>query len=57
MMLNQSRSKIANNLCETHFPEPIIFYMDKPLCRKCVPEYIKQQQLLRKRNPKTFNQN
>lgn len=33
--------KITNNLCETHFPEPIMYHFERPLCRKCIPEYIK----------------
>ena len=30
------------NLCEKHFPEPILFFLERPLCKKCVPEYMKQ---------------
>lgn len=26
-----------------HFPEPIILTYDRPLCKKCIPEYIAQQ--------------
>jgi hypothetical protein len=30
-----------SNICEKHFPEPIIYYMgDKPLCKKCIPDYL-----------------
>lgn len=36
-------SKIKGNLCETHFPEPILYHLDRPVCKKCLPEYLKQQ--------------
>ena len=30
-----------SNICEIHFPEPIIFDMgDKALCKKCIPIYL-----------------
>ncbi|MFQ3326973.1 MAG: hypothetical protein ACI8YC_001613 [Salibacteraceae bacterium] len=29
-----------SNICENHFPEPIIYMSDKPLCKKCIPEYL-----------------
>jgi hypothetical protein len=41
MLDPNQRHKITNNLCETHFPEPILFHFDKPVCRKCIPEYLK----------------
>lgn len=36
-------SKISNNLCETHFPEVILYHFDKPVCRKCLPELLQQK--------------
>lgn len=35
---------MGRNLCEKHFPEPIIMFLDKEksLCKKCVPEYIEE---------------
>jgi len=30
----------ASTLCEEHFPEPIILFLEKPLCKRCIPEYI-----------------
>ena len=30
-----------SNICETHFPEPIIYMSEgKPLCKKCIPTYL-----------------
>jgi len=34
---------MTQNICEKHFPEPIIYMSDnKPLCRKCIPEYLEE---------------
>jgi hypothetical protein len=31
------------NVCEKHFPEPIIYMSgDVPLCKKCIPEYMEE---------------
>lgn len=27
-----------------HFPEPIMMFKEKPLCRKCIQEEISEQQ-------------
>ena len=29
-----------SNLCEKHFPEPIIYMTDQALCKKCIPEFM-----------------
>jgi uncharacterized protein YpuA (DUF1002 family) len=29
-----------SNICEKHFPEPIIYMSDKALCKKCIPIYL-----------------
>lgn len=35
---------MSANLCEKHFPEPILYMTDnQPLCRKCVPEYMEKK--------------
>lgn len=39
-VLQQQQALLNSNICETHFPEPIIYMSDKPLCKKCVPEYL-----------------
>ena len=32
-----------SNICEIHFPEPIIYMSEgKPLCKKCIPMYLEQ---------------
>ena len=36
----QPKTQYHKNLCLEHFPEPIIMTYDKPLCKKCIPEYI-----------------
>jgi len=28
----------ANNLCQKHFPEPLILFLEGPKCKKCIPE-------------------
>lgn len=33
-------SQIYAKLCEEHFPEPILYFFDKPLCKKCLPKYL-----------------
>lgn len=40
--MNQ-QSIITNNLCIKHFPEPIIYLSDSPLCKKCVIEYLEKK--------------
>ena len=37
------------NLCEKHFPEPVLYMSDQPLCRKCVPEYMEKKNKNKKR--------
>jgi len=39
---SSNQAQVGRNLCEKHFPEPIIMFVDKErsLCKKCVPEYI-----------------
>ena len=27
---------VQMNLCQVHFPEPIMMFKDKPLCKKCI---------------------
>lgn len=39
-VLQQQQALLNSNICESHFPEPIIYMSDKPLCKKCVPEYL-----------------
>ena len=39
-MMQQQQQMMNSNLCEKHFPEPIIYMSDKPMCKKCVPEYL-----------------
>ena len=30
-----------SNICEIHFPEPIIYMIgNQPLCKKCIPTYL-----------------
>lgn len=35
---------VQMNLCQEHFPEPIMMFKEKPLCKKCIQEQIKEQQ-------------
>ena len=35
---------VQMNLCQVHFPEPIMMFKDKPLCKKCIQEEFAQQQ-------------
>lgn len=27
---------VQMNLCQVHFPEPIMMFKEKPLCKKCI---------------------
>lgn len=38
--LQQQQALLNSNICETHFPEPIIYMSEKPLCKKCIPEHM-----------------
>ena len=42
-----------SNICEKHFPEPIIYVSDRPLCKKCVPEYLER---MKKKSKKEMSQ-
>jgi len=33
---------MGSNLCVKHFPEPIIYISEEPMCKKCVPEYLEK---------------
>jgi len=33
---------MTNNLCIKHFPEPIIYISENPMCKKCIPEYLEK---------------
>ena len=42
-----------SNICEIHFPEPIIYMMnDKPLCKFCIPVYLDTMKKKSKSNTK-----
>ena len=36
-------SMVTMNLCQDHFPEPIMMFKDKPLCKKCISEQFAGQ--------------
>jgi len=36
----QQQQLMNQNVCEKHFPEPIIYMSEQPLCKKCIPEYM-----------------
>lgn len=44
----QQQQLMNNNLCEKHFPEPVIYMSDQPMCRKCVPEYMDKKNKAKK---------
>ena len=37
-----SQSMMNSNLCIKHFPEPVIYFTDEPMCKKCIPEYLEK---------------
>jgi uncharacterized membrane protein YfhO len=51
MAMPQYSSNLGRSLCEKHFPEPIIMFLDneKTLCKKCVPEYIEENMKTQKK--------
>lgn len=39
-MVPDSNELMQQSLCEKHFPEPIIYMGEEPLCKKCIPEQM-----------------
>ena len=37
-----TQSMMNSNICIKHFPEPVIYFTDKPMCKKCIPEYMEK---------------
>jgi len=35
---------VQMNLCQVHFPEPIMLFKEKPMCKKCIQEEFAEQQ-------------
>jgi tRNA nucleotidyltransferase/poly(A) polymerase len=33
---------MTGNLCIKHFPEPVIYISEEPMCKKCIPEYLEK---------------
>ena len=33
---------MTSNICIKHFPEPIIYISDEPMCKTCIPEYLEK---------------
>lgn len=46
---------MTSNICIKHFPEPIIYISDEPMCKKCVPEYLEKMNKKQKENKKDGN--
>jgi hypothetical protein len=38
-----------SNICIKHFPEPIIYISEEPMCKKCIPEYL--EKMKKKKDP------
>ena len=38
----QGQSDMTANLCIKHFPEPVIYISEEPMCKKCIPEYLEK---------------
>ena len=41
-MVPDSNELMQQSLCEKHFPEPIIYMGEEPLCKKCIPEQMER---------------
>jgi hypothetical protein len=39
---NMMKSQINSSICIQHFPEPIIYISDEPMCKKCISEYLEK---------------
>ena len=39
-MFGNQPNQMTKNLCQKHFPEPIILFLDGPKCKKCIPEQV-----------------
>ena len=33
---------MMSNLCIKHFPEPIIYISEEPMCKECIPEFLEK---------------
>lgn len=40
--LSNQQAMMTTNLCIKHFPEPVIYISDEPMCKKCIPEYLEK---------------
>jgi len=41
--MQQQQALLNTNICEKHFPEPIIYMSEgKPLCKKCIQEQLQK---------------
>ena len=51
MAMPQYQQNFGRSLCEKHFPEPIIMFLDneKSLCKKCVPTYIEENMKIQRK--------
>jgi len=43
---------MTTNLCIKHFPEPIIYISEEPMCKKCIPEYLEKMKKNKKETKK-----
>lgn len=43
---------MTTNLCIKHFPEPIIYISEEPMCKKCIPEYLEKMKKSKKESSK-----
>lgn len=43
---------MTSNICIKHFPEPIIYISEEPMCKKCVPEYLEKMTKKKKESRK-----
>ena len=43
-LLQQQQQLMNQNVCEKHFPEPIIYMGEQPLCKKCILSYTEEMQ-------------
>ena len=50
------KSQIQSSICIQHFPEPIIYISEEPMCKKCISEYLEKMRKKNAENRKESNE-
>lgn len=50
------QNQMMSNLCVKHFPEPIIYISDEPMCKDCIPEFLERSNKKKEKSKDTSNE-